>query len=138
MQCTAQRKRGQGRCTRHAIEGGNVCIMHGGKAPQVMRSARERIAEMVDPALGVLYKAMKMRAKGSPAPLAVVAARDILDRAGYKATDKLVLSGTGPGGEIVYSKAADILKAEFDALHERLSSGADSGASGSTPIRTNQ
>jgi len=93
---------------------------------------------MVDPALGVLYKAMKMKAKGSPAPLAVVAARDILDRAGYKATDKLVLSGAGPGGEIVYSKAADILKAEFDALHERLSSGADSGAPGIAPIRTNQ
>jgi len=137
VQCTAKRSNGTP-CNRRAIEGGKVCYVHGGAAPQVKKAARERIAEMVDPALGVLYKAMKMKAKGSPAPLAVVAARDILDRAGYKATDKLVLSGAGPGGEIVYSKAADILKAEFDALHERLSSGADSGAPGIAPIRTNQ
>lgn len=95
--------------------------MHGGAAPQVKRAARERIAEMVDPALGVLYKAMKMHTKGSPQPLAVVAARDILDRAGYKTTDKLVLSGIGPGGSIgVHQEATELLKAELDALHKRI------------------
>ena len=101
--------------------------MHGGSAPQVKQSARERIAEMVDPALGVLYKAMKMHTKGSPQPLAVIAARDILDRAGYKATDKLILTGTGPGGAITTGHAVLQLKADLDALHDKLE-GADSGA----------
>jgi len=76
---------------------------------------------MVDPALGVLYKAMKISEKGGkPVPLAVLAARDVLDRAGYKATDKLQLSGTGPAGELVHTTAADLLRAEFEALSERI------------------
>ncbi len=108
--------------------------MHGGGAPQVRKAARERLAAMVDPALDVLHKAMKMRSKGSPQPLAVVAARDILDRAGYKATDKVVISGTGAGGSITIGVTpADKLKAELDAINERITSGTISAtANGST------
>jgi hypothetical protein len=46
--CTARRKNGQP-CTRWAINGGMVCIMHGGKAPQVVRKAKERLADLIDP-----------------------------------------------------------------------------------------
>jgi hypothetical protein len=122
MQCSAKRSNGT-TCTRHAINGGNVCYVHGGAAPQVKQSARERIAAMVDPALGVLYNAMKIKEKGKPMPLAVAAARDVLDRAGYKATDKLVITGSGPAGEVVYTTPAELLKAELDALHERIPPG---------------
>jgi hypothetical protein len=95
--------------------------MHGGAAPQVKAAARERIAAMVDPALGVMYRAMKMGTKKiGPHSLALVAARDILDRAGYKATDKIQLTGGGPSGELVHATPAELLKAELDALHERI------------------
>lgn len=90
--------------------------MHGGAAPQVRKAARERIADMVDPALAVLRKSMKSKVER----ICLDAAKDVLDRAGYKATDKLVLSGSGPLGEIVHTTAADLLKAELDSLHERI------------------
>ncbi len=129
MICIAKRRSGEP-CKRSAIVGGRVCFNHGGGAPQVRKAARERLAAMVDPALDVLLKAMKMRSKGQPQPLAVVAARDILDRAGYKATDKVVISGTGAGGAITIGVTpADKLKAELDAIHERITSGTTSATS---------
>lgn len=102
MQCSAKRSNGTP-CNRHAINGGKVCYVHGGAAPQVKRAARERLAEMVEPALEVLHKAMRLKEtgkNGGPLALAVIAARDILDRAGYVKTDKIQLLGTGPGGSI--------------------------------------
>ena len=39
--------------------GGTVCATHGGRAPQVQKSARERLAELVEPALKGLQKALK-------------------------------------------------------------------------------
>ena len=41
--CTAKSKRTGKPCTRWAIKGGTVCIMHGGKAPQVKAKAAERL-----------------------------------------------------------------------------------------------
>lgn len=82
---------------------------------------------MVDPALGVLYKAMKMGDKKSAHPLAVAAARDVLDRAGYKATDRIQLTGAGPSGEVVFATPAELLKAELDALHERIAPKTENG-----------
>lgn len=43
--CTATNKGGK-RCGRAAIEGGNVCRLHGGAAPQVRRAAEIRAAQM--------------------------------------------------------------------------------------------
>lgn len=43
-QCTARNRRGS-RCGRWAIRGGNVCAMHGGKAPAVQAAAARRLAE---------------------------------------------------------------------------------------------
>ena len=126
MQCSARRKNGLP-CTRHAIYGGSVCIVHGGAAPQVKASARERIAEMVAPALAVMSKAMAMKTKQGPLPIAVTAAKDMLDRAGYKATDKIQLTGAGPSGEVVFATPAELIKAELDALHERIAPKPENG-----------
>jgi len=123
MQCKAQRKHGAGPCTRHAIEGGTVCAVHGGSAPQVKRAARERILDLVDPALAVLSRAMRLKPQEKASAVALAAARDILDRAGHKAIDKIQLSG-----EITTVTAADMLKAELDELHKRIADGANSRA----------
>lgn len=120
MKCTAKNNRGLP-CGKDAIAGHHVCYKHGGAAPQVKRTARERLASMVDPALSVIDKAMRMREKGKPVPMAFAAARDILDRTGYKATDKIQLTGAGPSGEVVFATPGDLLKAELNALHDRIS-----------------
>lgn len=49
-QCTATNRQGQ-RCRRPGIPGGNVCIYHGGSAPQVKAKAAERLAYVRDIAL---------------------------------------------------------------------------------------
>lgn len=86
MQCTAKGKRKGGRCGNDAIKGGSVCRMHGGAAPQVRKKAQERLAAMVDPALGVLSYAMSKKSKSLRD--AITAAKDVLDRAGHKPTEK--------------------------------------------------
>lgn len=47
-QCTARNRRGT-RCKSAPILGGTVCRLHGGKAPQVVRKAQERLADLIDP-----------------------------------------------------------------------------------------
>ena len=53
-QCTATSKRSGERCRRMAIRGGTVCPMHGGSAPAVKESARQRIFEATVPMIKVL------------------------------------------------------------------------------------
>jgi hypothetical protein len=65
--------------------------MHGGAAPQVKRSAALRLAALVDPAIGVIAKALK---DGKIAPeTRVRTAFGVLDRNGYKPTDVVRLEG---------------------------------------------
>ena len=78
--CTAKAKTTGNRCKRRPIAGGNVCAMHGGKAPQVQRAARLRLAELVDPAVVILGRAM---AQSDTWAVRVRAAEAVLDRAGY-------------------------------------------------------
>ncbi len=81
MQCTATNRQG-GRCKNPAIQGGNVCRFHGGKAPQVERAAGRRVLEaLVGPALVVLKSIVDDETLEPRVRLA--AARDILDRTGY-------------------------------------------------------
>ena len=53
LRCGAKSKRTGQPCQRWAILGGTVCIMHGGKAPQVIAAAEERVrdilADAIDP-----------------------------------------------------------------------------------------
>lgn len=55
-QCTATVHSTGERCRASARPGMTVCKVHGGSAPQVVRAARERLLDMVDPALGQQYR----------------------------------------------------------------------------------
>jgi hypothetical protein len=57
--------------------------MHGGSAPQVRKSARERLAALADPAIGVLAIALKKAVETNDLSAAIRAAVAVLDRAGY-------------------------------------------------------
>ena len=87
-------------------------------APQVLRTARQRLAALVDPALDVFEK--RLMDDENPA-LAVVVARDVMDRAGYKATDKVEISGPDGGAiQFDFSVLADDEFATLTALIERI------------------
>ena len=94
--CTATARSGD-RCRQVPIRGGNVCRFHGGSAPQVKKKARQRLAELVDPAikrLRILVDEKKDKR------VALAAARDILDRNDLIGTSRHELTGPG-GGPIV-------------------------------------
>lgn len=62
-------------------------MAHGGAAPQTRLKAAERIAALVDPAITRLSQLL-----GDPAPgIALAAVKDILDRAGYGARQRVEL-----------------------------------------------
>ncbi len=68
------------RCKRAAIKGGTVCTSHGGAAPQVQKSARERLLELADPAIAALSKIV--RDENTDDAVRVRAALGICDRIG--------------------------------------------------------
>ena len=43
-------------CRGNRIRGGTTCTAHGGAAPQVKKSARQRLLDMVDPVLGQMAR----------------------------------------------------------------------------------
>ena len=86
--------------------------MHGGKLPQVQNKIRERMLAAADPALGEMIRLFK---KARNEAVRRQAAADILDRAGYKPSDKL--EHTGPDGGpvqimVLYKDADGNVKAE--------------------------
>jgi hypothetical protein len=87
--CSAHRSDGAP-CRGLAIRGGSVCNVHGGAAPQVKLAAELRIRALVDPSLDRIQRAI---ADDANPQLALAAARDILDRAGYRATEKVQSEG---------------------------------------------
>lgn len=72
------------------MRGQRVCKLHGGKSPQALRSAQERLAAMVDPALSALAELVE-QAESDVVRLAAI--KDVLDRAGYKPKDRVEQSG---------------------------------------------
>ncbi len=80
--CTATTNKDQP-CRGPALIGATVCRKHGGQLPEVKaKSARIVLEELIHPALLAL-KDIVQDAK-QPASARVAAARDILDRTGYK------------------------------------------------------
>lgn len=77
--CSATSKQTGNQCRRYPVPGAAVCCMHGGKAPQVQRTARQRIASLVDPAIDTLAELLKSQVQPR---VALGAAKDVLDRAG--------------------------------------------------------
>jgi hypothetical protein len=113
VQCTARSHRTGQRCRRWATNGATVCQVHGAGAPQVKRKAEERIRELVNPALALIAEILETgRAEDLPASVSLAAARDILDRAGYTATQKLAVTG-----DLTIRSPVDV---ELDSLAEML------------------
>lgn len=83
--CTAKNKRGEP-CRRDAIRGGSVCRTHGGAAPQVKAAAEARLRALADPSIGVLEFALNQKSRNLPAALS--AAKDVLDRSGFKPVEE--------------------------------------------------
>lgn len=74
------------------MQGATVCRMHGGSAPQVRKAAELRLAALVDPAIGELARLMK---KSRVDHVRLGAVKDVLDRAGYKPSDKVEFGTEG-------------------------------------------
>lgn len=53
--CWARAKKSGGQCTKWAMKGQKVCHMHGGKAPQSLKMAEERVTEEKAAALVATY-----------------------------------------------------------------------------------
>lgn len=91
--CTAKKKDGTP-CKRPPIKGGNVCMSHGGAAPQVRRKANERLLQGVPKMLTELRRLATD--ESIPANVRLAAVRDWLDRAGIGEADKHELLLTTP------------------------------------------
>jgi hypothetical protein len=105
QRCTAHVSDGSRQCERWAINGGTVCATHGGRAPQVQKSARERLAELVEPALKGLHKALK----SDDLPTIVRASQIVLDRCGFHPTQCVELTAE-------YNGSVEVIPAERVAL----------------------
>lgn len=94
--------------------------MHGGSAPQVKRSAHERLAEMVDPLLSELFRIAQ---SGDSDAVRLAAIKDALDRAGYKSNSRLEVTGKDGGPLDVAFEAGERLAGRIAQLAARV--GAD-------------
>lgn len=81
-QCSAHSSRTGEPCKAPAIKGGNVCVAHGGAAPQVRDKARQRLLEAADPLMAEL---IRLALKADSEAVRASAIKDALDRAGYGA-----------------------------------------------------
>lgn len=90
--CKAHTRAGKP-CRGTVMQGQQVCRMHGGSSPQCLNAARQRLAAMVDPALGRLRKLIRSKSDAT----ALGAIRDVLDRNGLKAPDVVELGGKDGG-----------------------------------------
>jgi hypothetical protein len=66
------------------VLGATVCASHGASAPHVREAARKRLEAMILPALATVREAML---RGDSFTVRLQAARDVLDRCGYRAAD---------------------------------------------------
>lgn len=78
--CSATNRFGE-QCRNPSIRGGTVCRSHGGASPQVKKKARERLLEMVEPALVQLSQIMEKPSTSDSDRLRAI--QMVLDRTGY-------------------------------------------------------
>jgi len=112
--CTAKRSNGVA-CKGQAITGARVCRVHGGSAPQVIAAARRRLLLLIDPALGVLARSVRVRTskKWEPSAQEISAAREVLNRAGLVAVAPLDPSRSAD------ASLGTVLWEEFIQIHRR-------------------
>lgn len=66
-------------CRKYAIKGGSVCVLHGGRSPQVRRKAERRLLAMVEPSI-IRLEALVHQDEHLPTALGAI--KEILNRAG--------------------------------------------------------
>lgn len=106
QKCTARISDGSRQCERWAINGSTVCATHGGRAPQVKKSAKERLAELIEPALEGLHTALK----SGEIPSIVRAAQVVLDRTGFHPSQAIELYGPNGGPIEIRTETIDVEK----------------------------
>jgi|SRR5581483_27318 len=116
MKCTAKSSMTGQPCQRWAIKGGNVCPTHGGRAPQVKAAAMDRIRAGADQAAAEL---VRLACNADSESVRVQAIKDLLDRAGYGAKQKLEQDVTIHGD-------SDDVDAEIRRLYRELAAGGES------------
>ena len=91
LHCRAKAKSTGKRCRRWAMFGQKICMVHGGKAPQNIKSAKRRLLALSDPAISALDDVINTGQKVTDGPSAVVvrAALGVLDRTGLGPTQTI-------------------------------------------------
>lgn len=75
-----RKTRSGGPCTQWAMHGQTVCKMHGGKSPQALASAEDRMRKLVHPAISSLARLVEKDEFS--------ATRYVLDWAGFRPVDQ--------------------------------------------------
>ena len=95
--CTATSKRSKKPCRRWSMQGQRTCMMHGGKTPAALAKAQEAM-ELADMKLrGLTPQAVDTLIELLHADSEAVvlgAARDVLDRGGLKAPDRVEVAAS--------------------------------------------
>ena len=82
--------REQVKCQNRTVPGAEVCVHHGGNAQQVIKMAKQRLGEMVMPALEREMAIIRTSKQHGPV---VAAIKDVLDRCGLKEAYKIKIEG---------------------------------------------
>lgn len=80
MKCSATAKSTGKRCGKDAIDGGTVCRLHGGAAPQVLYAAAQRLRHAIHGAVANLIEKQASKLES----VSLRATQDILDRNNVK------------------------------------------------------
>jgi 16S rRNA C967 or C1407 C5-methylase (RsmB/RsmF family) len=72
------------------MRGGSVCVVHGGKSPQALRKAEERLKSLVHPAITGLAELIAAADSDS---VRLSAIKDLLDRTGHKPAERVQQEG---------------------------------------------
>jgi len=95
--CKAHSSQTGQRCKKAAMLGQTVCRTHGGASPQAKNAARERLNDLVDPAISSLKKVLERAIDSEDYAAVVRAAISILDRTGYHPSQSVELTGKDGG-----------------------------------------
>jgi hypothetical protein len=95
--CNAHGQHTKRPCGRWAMKGQTVCSTHGGKSPQAMKNAK-RLMEIADMRLrGLTVRAVDKLEElldAESEPVMLGAAKDVLDRGGLKAPDRVEVAAS--------------------------------------------
>ncbi len=102
IRCSARTKATGQPCRQLAIKGATVCKMHGGMAPQVQASARERLMALQPLAIQTIHSLLQREEFPT---VQLGAAREVFDRTEGKPAQALAITGADNGPlEIIISK----------------------------------